>query len=157
MIAQLAVFLQRPTGDPLQFGWQIGIQTHGVDRSTVQDRLEDRGSALPTKGQRARRHFVKHRAEGEQIATRIQFSRSRLLRRHISDRAHRRTGSGQVGISGSSSRRLRGSCYRRAHFRQTEVQNLRVPAALSHENVGGLDIAMDDSLTVCRVQRIRDL
>ena len=39
---------------------------------------------------------------------------------------------------------------------QTEVENLGV-AALSDEDVGGLDVAMDDAFGVRRIQRIGDL
>ena len=44
----------------------------------------------------------------------------------------------------------------RNHLRQPEVQNLRVPA-LGHENVGGLDVPVNDALGVRRVKRIRRL
>src|SRR5579862_4988396 len=60
-------------------------------------------------------------------------------------------------VSGSGFRRLGGFCCTGAYFRQPEVQNLGVPAAPGYENVGGLDVAVDDSFRVRRVQRIRDL
>ncbi len=41
-------------------------------------------------------------------------------------------------------------------LRQSEIEDLCV-TALGHEDIGGLDIAMDDSLTMGRVQRIGDL
>ena len=41
--------------------------------------------------------------------------------------------------------------------RQSEVQSLRVPAALGHENISGLDVAVDDSFCVRSVPRICDL
>jgi hypothetical protein len=44
-------------------------------------------------------HLVQHSAEGEQIAPRIQFFRPRLLWRHISNGAERRTGTGQVVLA----------------------------------------------------------
>ena len=47
-------------------------------------------------------------------------------------------------------------CHVARHFRQPEVQNLRVPA-LGDEDIGGLDVAMDDALGVGRVQRVGDL
>ena len=42
------------------------------------------------------------------------------------------------------------------HFRQTKIKNLGVPA-LGDENVGGLDVAVNDPLAMSRVERIRDL
>ena len=38
-------------------------------------------------------------------------------------------------------------------FRQTKIQNLRVPA-FGHEDVRGLDVSMDDALTVCGIERV---
>ena len=51
---------------------------------------------LPRKGRCASRHFVEHRAKREQVRPRVQFFASRLLRRHVSHRAQRRAGAGQV-------------------------------------------------------------
>jgi hypothetical protein len=42
------------------------------------------------------------------------------------------------------------------NFGQTEIQNLGV-SALGDEDVGRFDVAMDDALAVCRVERIGNL
>ena len=44
----------------------------------------------------------------------------------------------------------------RGHLRQPEIQNLGV-AALGDKNVGGLDVAMDDSFGVGGIERVRNL
>ena len=49
----------------------------------------------------------------------------------------------------------RGSAARRGDFRQAEVENLGV-SALGDENVGGLDVAMDDAFAVRGVERVGD-
>jgi len=46
-------------------------------------------------------------------------------------------------VSGSGFRRLGRSCYGGAYFRQPKVQNLGVSAALGHENIGWLDVALE--------------
>ena len=43
-----------------------------------------------------------------------------------------------------------------SHFRQPEIENLRVPA-IRDEEVRGLDVAMDDPCGVCGLQRVGDL
>ena len=43
----------------------------------------------PRKGRRAGRHFVEHRAEGEQVGAGVEFFAAHLLRRHVGDRAER--------------------------------------------------------------------
>ena len=42
------------------------------------------------------------------------------------------------------------------HLRQSEIQNLGVPA-LGNENIGRLDVAMDDACSMRGIQRIRNL
>jgi hypothetical protein len=41
-------------------------------------------------------------------------------------------------------------------FGETEVENLRL-TSISHEDVRGLDVPMDDSLRVCRIESICEL
>src|SRR5271157_2587588 len=45
---------------------------------------------------------------------------------------------------------------REAHLRQAEVENLGV-SALGYENIGGLDVAMNDARLMGGVQRIGDV
>src|SRR6185369_16135346 len=69
------------------------------------------------------------------------------------------TGTGQVLVNGQClrvNRRVRaGGTERGRDLGQTKVENLGV-SALGHENIGGLDVAVDDSLCMGGIQRIRD-
>ena len=51
---------------------------------------------------------------------------------------------------------LSGAKHLGGQLGQTKIQILR-PATLGHENVRGLDVAMDDALRLCRIQGIGDL
>ena len=42
------------------------------------------------------------------------------------------------------------------HFRQTEIENLGV-ASFGDKNISGLDVSMNDALSVSGVQRVGDL
>ena len=96
LVAQIAVFLQRLGDDPFQFGGRSGFSRTGGDWSPVQNRLEDHSRTLATKWQGAGRHLVKHRTEGKQVGSRVQFLGSHLLRRHVGHGAQRGPGAGQV-------------------------------------------------------------
>ena len=95
------------------------------------------------KGHGAGEHAIKNDAEGEYVGTRIGLRATRLLGRHVADRAHcgamedtERLG---VGI---------GRC-RCHHLRQAKIEDFDAVVA-SHQNVCGLEVAMDDA---CRVRR----
>ena len=123
--------------------------------------VEDDSLVSPRNGIVPGRHLIQHRTEGEQIGARIQLFRAHLLRRHVGDGAHRRARTGQMLLVDRCRRRV-GRCdsgwtnWRRRHLRQSEIENLGVPA-LGDENVGGLDVAMNDALGVRGVERVGNL
>src|SRR6266700_6067337 len=47
LVTQFAVFLQAFVDDPLQFGWQIGIQPHWRNWLSFQNRIENDSKTLP--------------------------------------------------------------------------------------------------------------
>jgi hypothetical protein len=83
-----------------------------------------------------------------------------LLRRHVRDRAHRGAGLGQLRVEGK--RQLSGLtvwsgiAQHRRNLSQAKVENLGM-ATLGHEEVGGLDVAMDDSRGMCRLKSVGNL
>ena len=88
LIAQLAVFFQRLVDDVFELCGNVGIQANRGRRPESRMALKIRAEVSPRNGQRAGRHLVEHRAEGEQIGAGVEFLAFRLLRRHISHRAH---------------------------------------------------------------------
>ena len=115
----------------------------------------------PTEGQLPGGHLVENGSKREQIGSGIQFFRPRLLRRHVSNRAERGTGAGEM-IRVHRTRRCveRSNVARRTarqtDLRQSKVQNLGV-ATLGDENVRRLDVAVDDAFCVGCVKRVRNL
>ena len=160
LVTQVAVFLQRLVDNSFEFRGTIGIQPHGRNRGAVQDRFENRCRTVATERHPPRRHLIENSPKREQIAPRIQFLRPRLLRRHVSDGAERRTGTGQVRpfldcghLRVCGSRCISQPVAGGRHLCKAKVQNLGV-APFGHKNVGGLDVAMDDSFGVSGVQSI---
>lgn len=83
---------------------------------------------------------------------------ARLFRRHIRRRSHRHAWIGQPAIRchRRSLRRRAGQTDWRRHLREAKVQDLCM-APPGHEEIGRLDIAMNDPVRVRGVERIADL
>jgi hypothetical protein len=78
---------------------------------------------------------------------------SGLFRRHVRDCADRRTPTGGMLIDGRDIRRARKGRARRSQLREAEVEHLGL-AAFGHDDVGWLDVAVDDAGGVRRVERV---
>ena len=107
---------------------------------------------LPGKAVPACRHLVQDGAEREEVGAGVEVFATNLFRRHVRQRAHNRTGIGQVLLSRSCGHRQ--SIQRRP--RQPEIEQLCV-TAIGHEDVGRLDVAVNDSLGVGGFERIGEL
>lgn len=114
----------------------------------------------PEKGWPARGHLVQHEPEGEQIGARVDRLAPCLLRGHVRDGADRHAGAGQRLVrnahGGQRGLRRHDDLRTGRELCEPEVEDLGV-AALRDEDVGGLDIAMNDALAVRRVERVGDL
>src|SRR6185295_8938693 len=101
-----------------------------------------------------RKHLVKNCAERKNIRALIDNSTLQLFRRHVTNRTHHHT---RIGINAS----CRYFCLRLMtvqlrELRQTEIENLQA-TVVGNENIFRFQIAMDDSLLVCRRKPIRKL
>jgi hypothetical protein len=109
--------------------------------------------------QHSRCHLIQNCAKGKQIAARVQILALGLFGRHVGNRSYRHPRTGQLLFVDRERhdvhRRARRTAYRR-NFRQPEVQYLGV-APFRNKNIGGLDVPVNDSLHVGRVERIGNL
>ena len=151
LVTQVAIFFQSFIDNAFQFAGQVRIQPHRRHWRLVQDGFEQQRSRVPAERQRACRHLVQHRAKRKQIGARIERLAARLLRRHISHRADRRSRRGQLVHAEVGLGRIPGN--RRFQLGQTKIENLPVPAA-GDKNIGRLNVAVNDALGVRRIERI---
>ena len=155
LIAKLAILFQALANDAFQFLRQPGIQLSHSRRRAIQDAVKNQFPAVAVKRWCTSRHFVHHHPEGEQVGAGIQILRSHLLGRHVRDRSQRTPWTCQAGD------RRHGRCgvisaATCTNLGQTEIENLRV-AATGDEQIRRLDIAVDDSGVVRRLEGVGDL
>jgi hypothetical protein len=132
---------------------QVGLaRQHGRDR--VGHRFPRLERVLP------RQHLVEHTAERPHVGTPVDGLPARLFRAHVRRRAENDSGVGRVHAQCRRHRhraRLRASRFGGVqHLRQPEVEHFHA-AVRRHFDVGGLQIAMDDTPFVRRFQRLTDL
>ncbi len=117
--------------------------------SAVDDVLEELEVCVSTKGPAPRKKFVQHHAEREHVAARVERLPRGLLGRHVSNRSDHHSGAGQ-----SVGERTRGVGLRAFNeLREPEVGELGV-AVPGHQDVGGLDVAVQNPRSVRRGQRV---
>ena len=131
-------------------------------RRTIQNCLEDQGGGVSAKRQSARCHLIQHGSKREEVRACIQLFSFRLLRRHVCNGPDGRAWTREeliidrasllVIVDAALARRARGGC----NLREPKIQNLRVPPS-GHEDIRRLDVTVNDSFGVRRIQRIGDL
>ena len=127
----------------------IGLQTLGDDalerRRFVEAQLDRRYGPRPF------RHFIEHQPECPEIGAVIDRFSAGLLRSHVRRGAENLAASSRGGEHRALVVRVGF-----AHLGDTEIENLRV-TAIRDEDIGGLDVAMNDARVVCGIERVRDL
>src|SRR5579863_2393136 len=124
----------------------------------MQDGIEDGGGSVALERKAASGHFVQNDAEGEKIGARVEIFSECLFGRHVGDSAEGGAGAGEMCGVGSerSLVAISGGRFCGGNFGETEIENFGV-AAPGDENVGGLDIAVDDAFRVCGIESFSDL
>ncbi len=156
---ELALFLQSAEDDLIESGRDRRVEPRRRIRVLVEDPREDHGGRRTAKGGNAGRHFVKDRAEREEVGAGVDRFAARLLGRHVGGRPYRRSwrcellrGDERAAVRIALSRGVR----RPLESRESEIEQFRV-ASLRHEQVRRLHVAVDDSGAVRGGERVGDL
>src|SRR5271157_385963 len=161
LIAEVPILLDRLADNALQLGRHLGIEADRRHDCPIENRVKNDTRRVPTKRKSPRGHFIKHCAKRKQVAARIQFLSTNLLWRHVRDCAESHPWAGQMLLVYRERQSvlrspLSGRSSRWRDFGQPEVENLGMPA-FGEEDVRGLDVAVNNSRGVRRIQRISNL
>jgi hypothetical protein len=136
----------RGRDDALQRLGNLRIQSARRRRHLVQNRVKQRRPVEMGEGSRGGCDLVEDTARGINIGARIGELGANLLGRHVRQRPEL--------IVASAGRLLSGR--RLQELRNPEVENLHAPVT-RHHDIRGLQIAMDDSVVVRRLQAVGQL
>ncbi len=162
LVADVAVLFQSLSDDIVQFGRQPGVELQCRHRFLCEQGREDESRSISRERRASRGHFIEHQAEREQIRAGVQFFSAGLLGRHISHGSDCCTGTGEQRLGDGYGG---GLCWRpgnrprrafRHQFRQTKIHDLGLTSR-DDEDIGRLDIAMDNAFRVGHFQCVGDL
>jgi hypothetical protein len=103
--------------------------------------------------------IVKDHAEGKEIAAGVYLFATDLFRGHVGDNAECGAGTGEIFGADADRGRGVGFCVgtgEGGNFGEAEVENFGI-ATFGDENVGGLDVAVDDALGMSGIESVGDL
>jgi len=160
LISKIAILLQSLVDDAFQFRREFGIQADRRGGNLVQNRIEDRRRGAAFEGKAAGAHFIKHDSEGKKCRCVHPVLRPAPARAHVGHGAQ--SSAGDVRCSRSTPvapavTSVGSSTLPRSTptLGQSEIENLGV-VAIGDENIGRLNVAMDDVFGVSRFERVRD-
>ena len=119
----------------------VHLEVGRLDRVDVDELVEDRGDVGAGEGLHPREHLEGHDAEREDVAAAVERLPHGLLGRHVGRRPEQRPRVGDLGVG---------------ELGDAEVRDLDL-VLLVEDEVGGLDVAVDDPARVGVVERRRDL
>ena len=149
-VACRRIFGQTPIDDGLNRRRHVGPQRPDWWRLVAQDRRNDPEVRVAGERPSACQHLVEHSAQRKNVGPRVNRPAFGLLRRHVRRRPHDQA-------------RTRGVCRHRVliwrafeELGQPEVEHLGA-SVRGDDDVGRLDVAMDDAARVRGLERRRDL
>ncbi len=158
LIAEVAILLQSFVDNFFELGRQVRIQADGRNWGAIQNSFGDDAGAFAAEGQYTGGHFIEHDAEGKNVGACVEFLGADLFGRHVGNGAENGARAGKLGVSCAHGAVAIGShvgTMGAGDFGEAEIENFGM-AALSDENVGGLDVAMDDAFGVSGIESVGD-
>ena len=121
----------------------VGLHLPNGDGRLFADLMKHGESGRAAEGRQAGTHGIKHTSQAEQVGPVIDHLPARLLRRHVFRRAGDHTVPCELHVV--------------RHAGQAEIGNPHAGQAVFQQQVGGLDVPVDQSLRVRRRQPRRRL
>ena len=155
MVALIAVLGQQLGDDGIESAGHGRVKAADRGRIFHQQGGKHPGGAAVAKGWPSGRHLIEHATQAEEVSAVIERVALGLLRGHVRSGAESRAGSGETAAAGGGGGVV--LCVKEAGIQRSlsalllghsEIENLEllaITAALHHEEVGRLDIAMDDA------------
>src|SRR5216684_5388932 len=158
LVAKVAVFLQGLVDDFLKLWRHLWIEAHGSNGRAIEDGIENQAGAFAAKWQGTSGHLVKNHPERKKVGSRIKRLGPDLFWGHVGDRAESCAWAGEMfrieaqsGEDVGGSRGFMGS----RDFCEAKIEDFRV-AAFGNEEIGWLEIAVNDALGVCSIESVGD-
>ncbi len=156
LVAVAGVLRHRAVEQRLQQRERPRIDLADRARRLVDHGVQDFDRVAAAERRAARDHLVEHDAEAEDVGAVVGDLAARLLGRAV---AHRAVGHADLGDGVVRPRRRRALRLRVVGDQQlgeAEVEDARLPVR-SHDDVGGLEVAVDDAGGVSDRERVGDL
>ena len=151
LVAAPGFLVEAPHHAPLDRPWGAGDDTSERRRIITQNRRDDGSGGVALEGSASGERLGQHSPEAEDVATRVDRMAMCLLRRHVAGGSYEALAAGERRAGC-----LMGRVVVADQLGDAEVEDLGV-AAVGDDDVGRLEIAMDDARRVSSAERLADV